>query len=465
VPSLRSRRVLAAAAASAAAAAIAAVTPALAASGRPAASTAAALSGSTAAATPGTLDPSFGQGGTAALPAGAAPPYAVLLQADGKVLVFSSITDPANVFTDANGITTTLSDFGVLRYNSNGTLDTSFGTGGQALDPVAGLSVVAHGAFLQPDGKIVVAGGLQPVQGGPANPAAVLARFNANGTLDTSFGQGGTVVTRFPGHPGTDGVNAVLVQPDGKILAGGGVQPCVNPRNSQCASLTVLARYKPDGTLDATFGSGGVVQANAQSFGVTALGEDAAGDIFVQDGHGGAQPTLGEFSPAGVPQPQVTFSPPLTVATGFQPDGSYAVGQSTSDGTARDRDAQVVVKSLPAGAAVPGFTNPPFDYADPGANGSETATSFAFGPGGKIVAAGIHCSNQPARGACLSPEQTGVARLNAGGSLDTTFGNGGALTIAAGVDVDTLTVQPDGKILITWDEGSGSTPMFARLLG
>jgi uncharacterized delta-60 repeat protein len=450
---------------------MAAATPALAADGAMSATAApGGPSGSTATPTPGTLDPSFGQGGTAALPAEAAPPYAFLLQPDAKILVFSSVTDPANVFTDANGITTTLSDFGVLRYNSNGTPDATFGKGGEALDPVAGLSVIAHGAFLQPDGKIVVAGGLQPIQGGPANPAAVLARFNANGTLDTSFGRGGTVITRFPGvpnHPGTDSLNAVLVQPDGKILAGGGVQPCSNPRNSACATLTVLARYNPDGTLDKTFGSGGVVQANAQSFGVTALGEDAAGDIFVQDGHGGAQPTLGEFSPAGVPQSQVTFSPPLTVASvsGFQPNGSYAVGQSAADGTTRDQDAQVVIKSLPAGAAVPGFTNPPFDYADPGANGSETLSAFAFGPGGKIVAAGIHCGNQPLRGACLSPEQIGVARLNAGGSLDTTFGTGGALTIAQGVDVDTLTVQPDGKILIAWDEGSGSTPMFARLLG
>lgn len=460
MPTRRSRRVIAALTAGAAAAAIAAATPALAAAGGP--------SGSTATPTPGTLDPSFGQGGTVALPAGAAPPVAVLLQPDAKILVLSSITDPANVFTDSNGITTTLSDFGVLRYNSNGTLDATFGTGGQALDPVADFSVVAHGAFLQPDGKIVVVGGLQPIQGGPTNPGAVLARFNANGTLDTSFGQGGTVVTRFPGvpnHPGGGSLNAVLVQADGKILAGGGVQPCSNPRNSACASLTALARYNPDGTLDTAFGSGGVVQANAQSFGVIALGEDAAGDIFVQDGHGGAQPTVGEFSPAGVPQSQVTFSPPLTVATGFQPNGSYAVGQSVADGTTRDRDAQVVLKSLPAGAAVAGFTNPPFDYAAPGANGSESANAFAFGPGGKIVVAGIHCTNQPARGACQSPEQTGVARLNASGSLDTTFGNGGALTIAPGVDVDTLTVQPDGKILIAWDEGFGSTPMFARLLG
>ena len=123
---------MAALTAGAAAAAIAAATPALAAGGGLSAT--AALGGpSGSTATPGTLDPSFGQGGTGTLPAGAAPPYAFLLQPDAKILVFSSITDPANVFTNSDGITSTLSDFGVLRFNSNGTPDTTFGKGGEAL--------------------------------------------------------------------------------------------------------------------------------------------------------------------------------------------------------------------------------------------------------------------------------------------------------------------------------------------
>jgi uncharacterized delta-60 repeat protein len=124
------------------------------------------------------------------------------------------------------------------------------------------------------------------------------------------------------------------------------------------------------------------------------------------------------------------------------PSGSTA---TPTPGTLDPGFGQGGIVALPAGAAPP--------------------NAVLLQPDGKIVAAGIHCTNQPARGACQSPEQIGVARLNTNGSLDTTFGTGGAVTIAAGVDVDPLIVQPDGKILITWDEGSGSTPMLARLLG
>jgi uncharacterized delta-60 repeat protein len=288
----------------------------------------------------------------------------------------------------------------------------------------------------------------------------VVARFNPGGALDSSFGNGGTVTTQFPGVISTAGQSnafTALVQSDGKILVGGAVRPCANPRNSRCVTQTVLARYNTDGTLDGTFGSGGIAETSVQgSFGVIALGEDATGDIFALDGISVGHPLVTEFSPAGAPMPQVAPAPSITVASpnGLRPDGSYAVGQAASGGRTRDGDTQVV-KFLSPGTVDPNFTNPPFDFTAEGANGGETTQALAFQTDGKVIAAGEHSFNGSA--------EIGVARLNADGSLDTTFGAGGALTLSQGEQASAIAIQPDGKILIAGEGTAGIT--LARLLG
>ena len=159
------------------------------------------------AASGGSLDPTFGTGGVATVPADFGV-GTMLTQPDGTILVEGTVTNAAT--GDA--------EFGVVSYNANGTLDTSFGTDGQAVASFPGVNAEPSSIFVAPDGNIVVAG---TEDGNPA-----VAEFNANGTLDTSFGSGGEAITDFPStsatSPGTDSVNTVLVQTDGEILIGGG---------------------------------------------------------------------------------------------------------------------------------------------------------------------------------------------------------------------------------------------------
>ena len=109
----------------------------------------------------------------------------------------------------------------------------------------------ASSVVIQPDGKIVVAGGAFPLFTFLGNFEVV--RYNPNGSLDTSFGNGGIVTTTFPeGSYAFD----VALQADGKIIAAGTVFVDFNPGEYSDTDFA-LARYNPDGTPDATFGSGG----------------------------------------------------------------------------------------------------------------------------------------------------------------------------------------------------------------
>src|SRR6185503_17798456 len=91
-----------------------------------------------------------------------------------------------------------------------------------------------------------------------ANAGFAVARFNGDGTPDAGFGTAGRVTTNVLGPGARSGsrapATAVLVQPDGKILVGGFARPCV-----RCVTNTALVRYNPAGTLDTSFGAGGIV--------------------------------------------------------------------------------------------------------------------------------------------------------------------------------------------------------------
>ena len=159
---------------------------------------------------------------------------AVAIQADGKVVAVGYGSSPFDSRTR----------FALARYTLRGSLDRSFGRGGKVLtDFGARSSASANAVAIQPDGKIVVAGDRSEL-------TFALARYNADGTLDRSFGKGGRVVTKVG-----DGnyASALVVQPDGKLVAAG------------AAGRTVIAlvRYSPDGKLDPSFGDGGTVVTTA----------------------------------------------------------------------------------------------------------------------------------------------------------------------------------------------------------
>ncbi|MFF7892429.1 hypothetical protein ACFZDI_11025 [Streptomyces sp. NPDC007907] len=178
--------------------------------------------------TDGSLDTTFGTGGTVTSGFGVA--FGVALQPDGKIVA-------VGVFSSQGG-------FALARYNSDGSLDTTFGTDGKATADFGSGSIL-YGVALQTDGKIIAVG-----SGGPSdNRRSVLTRYNSDGSLDTTFGTGGTVTTDFGGR---DWTREVALQTDGKIIAVG--------TGGAIGNLDfALARYNSDGSLDATFGTGGKV--------------------------------------------------------------------------------------------------------------------------------------------------------------------------------------------------------------
>src|SRR6266540_534170 len=158
-----------------------------------------------AQAAPGDLDTSFGTGGKVTTSFGSFYDEidGLALQPDGKIVAGGYVETSS---TD--------SDFGLARYNPNGSLDTSFGTGGKVTTPI-GPYALARSLVLQPDGKIVVAG----YEYDGSTELFAVARYNAGGSLDTSFGTGGKVTTAFAGGGGLG--RSIALQADGKIVETG----------------------------------------------------------------------------------------------------------------------------------------------------------------------------------------------------------------------------------------------------
>jgi uncharacterized delta-60 repeat protein len=184
--------------------------------------------------TNGTLDTSFGTGGKASTPV------------HGYGYTGALDSDPANPnapkFLEAGWLTTPSENFELVRFNNNCSLDTTFGSNGKVTGPLG----LAGGVAVLPNGEIIVVGNATSTPGG-YEEAAIL-RYNADGTLDTSFGVNGEALSFFrPGTPQSySNVNGVAIQPDGKILVVGDSDN-VSPASG---NWTVVARYNTDGTPD-----------------------------------------------------------------------------------------------------------------------------------------------------------------------------------------------------------------------
>ena len=246
----------------------------------------------------GSLDTSFGIGGSVVT--GLLRGSDVVIQPDGKIVVAGDSPGP-----QMNG------DFAVARFNSDGSLDTSFGIGGVATADVSAEGDQAFAVALQSNGKIVAAGRAFNFNNGTFVDFA-LARFNGDGSLDAGFGNGGKVTTHF-GFRDNEQALDVAIQPDGKIIAAGTVVATF--------SDFALARYNIDGSLDAGFGNGGKVTT----------------DFFIDDdvANGLALQSDGRIVAAGFAANPSTFSFDFALAR-FNGDGSLDAGFG-SGGKVADR--------------------------------------------------------------------------------------------------------------------------------
>ena len=192
----------------------------------------------------GDLDPSFDGDGKVTTTFGSGSndwADAVAIQADGKIVVAG--------YSNASGN----DDFALARYLPNGTLDASFSGDGRVLTNFgSGSNDWANAVALQPDGKIVVAGLSSDSASG--NEGFALARYLPNGAMDASFGGDGRVLTDF-GSGSYDEAFALAIQPNGKIVVAGVVT----------SEGFALARYLPNGALDASFSGDGKVTTTVGS--------------------------------------------------------------------------------------------------------------------------------------------------------------------------------------------------------
>ena len=326
----------------------------------------------------GDLDPTFGGAGkvTTDFAGFEDDLHAVLIQPDGKIV--------AGGF----GWGQSVSGFGLVRYNADGSLDTSFGNAGKVVMSMSpGLASDVSAMALQPDGKIIAVGVGWPVVFTSFD--FLVARYNADGTLDTGFGDGGKLFTDFFGFE--DRGVSIAVQPDGRILVAG---PVSHSDDDSSADFGI-ARYKANGSLDTSFGDGGKVAIDFDGK------ENLARSVIIQ-------PDL-KIIIAGI----ASYPAPFVVG----------LARLNSDGTL---DTSFGNSGKATATA---------------AGGGMQIKSAALQSDGKIVCAGDMLTN---------PQQFALCRFNADGSLDTGFGVGGFVTTGFANQKDycqTVLIQSDDKIL------------------
>lgn len=370
------------------------------------------------------LDLAFGVGGTVTtdfLTPAADTAHVVAVQADGKII------EAGRTFGFATG-----SQWALARYNPDGSLDASFGTAGRVVTDFghSGAGASVSSLAIQNDGKIIVAG--------TDESSYALARFNADGSLDTSFDGDGIVST-------SSLTNSLVIQSDGKILTAG----------ADYASF-VLTRYNPDGSLDASFDGDGVVRLGAEFNQVNGVSLQSDGKI-VAVGRAGELFALVRYDSEG------------SLDTSFGGDGevttNFGISYSHASAVAIQADGNIVAAGMGWDYYVPGTYNfavarytpdgtldSSFDVdgkalIDFGVDHYETVRGIAIQADGKIVVTGL---SDPAWAFA-------VARLNPDGSLDATFDGDGKVTTEFGTPygnrAESIALQADGQILIAGTTG------------
>ena len=364
---------------------------------------------------------------------------AVAIQPDGKIVVAgSSKNDLGN-------------DFAVVRYNSDGSLDTTFSEDGLAVTDFGSFHDYGNAVALQSDNKIVVAG----TSKNDLDTDFAVARYNIDGSLDASFDEDGRVTMDFGGN--SDQSNAVAIQPDGKIVAAGTSE-----------SDFAVARYNADGSLDTSFGVDGIVSTDI-SFDDTgrAVALQPDGKIVVA---GTVNSNL--YDDLAV----IRYNSDGSLDTTFDEDGivttDFGTYKSCVSGSyiAIQSDGKIVI---PGTSGEPFIPPPPYFFADNAFDfavaryNNDGSLDTSFNENGKVTT-DLYNSND--YGFAVSIQADGkivmagridgdfaVVRYNVDGSLDTSFDEDGKVTTDSGSgffdEGRSVAIQSDGKIVVAGSAG------------
>ncbi len=393
----------------------------------------------------GELDSSFDGDGKVSTDVGANYDSAInaVQQPDGKIVTVGTTrntdTDPDNLL--------------IVRYNTDGSPDQTFGTGGKTVvvntSSISTNFGIASGAALQADGKIIVS--LE------SNRSGNIFRFNANGSPDTTFGTGGLLKLATDTSIYITSLGDIKVLPNGKILV------CGTANNNTAVQGFGLARLNQDGSIDTTFGTGGIVRtafttgtaaANATEMDLAANGKIALGGS-VNPQTTPAQPGIAVYNADG--SPDVTFGTggKVLANAGFfgsiawQSDGKIVIcGRRLRDGDTSP--AGFIQRFTATGTPDTAFGTNSEVFPTNTNRPLIALNDVAVQPDGKILGFGASfVSFQGNLSAWLT-----VVRLSPSGILDATFGVNGIVTTPfntsfSGNQSQALTgfLQSDGKII------------------
>jgi uncharacterized delta-60 repeat protein len=353
---------------------------------------------------------------------------AEVLQPDGKLIVVGDLNTSDFTMTPP----TFSSVIEVTRLNADGSVDTTFGTNGAVALPAAVGSDVATAVAIQSDGAIDVLANVAPLST-PATSQIALYQLLPDGSVDTTFGTNGVVDFQFQvnGHADTDSTGTALaIQPDHKILVGGGDLP---------GGVIGLARFNSDGTSDSSFGTSGQALIPITIDSTTLAASTGVAGLTVQSS--GA----------------IDFD--ATVLVSSMAASDIAVGQLTASGAL---DSAFGIGGLILLANTPATGSSSYDTAGP----------LTILPSGQWIVTGAYFTEDS--GQTTSTTHYDVYRLNANGSIDTSFGTTGEATpgsitnqVADGSYTEVATaivVQPNGQIVVGGTITSNGTFSFTGQL-
>lgn len=390
-------------------------------------------SGGVARAADGDLDTSFGGDGkvTTRFPIGAYA-RAVAIQPDGKIVAAGAAAGASE-----------MGEFALARYETDGSLDTTFGVNGRVTTAIsAGGGDEARTVAIQPDGKIVAAGtNLRRFE---------VVRYDSDGSLDPTFGNGGIVRTNLT--PGRDMANDLVVQPNGRIVAVG---------SAGDSPVFALVRYTPDGSLDPTFGGDGTVLTEYGIWGVASAAVLQPDGRIVAVGFNGWGFALARYRRNGNLDPSFgadgkvgnSFRLGWAGAVALQPDGKIVA--------AGDRDIFhfAVARYTTHGRLDPTFSRDGRLTTEVGGE-EQGVMGLVIQPSGKIVAAG---GSGPHEYGSPTPWRFVLMRYRANGVVDPAFGNDGKVItrFPNGAFAWGAAAQPDGRIVVVGGAGESNREAFA----